>query len=498
MSDSQQLQSDLWLTVETAYNGLAEICAQTSPKKRRLNDGESLPIKKTTSDTDSNLSEVPETFGDLTPWLSPVQKPDQTADMAIRDAAPVMPTVAQEDLGTEHAFRASTDNSDATTEIDDAIKHDGVSPPSDQLVATKEHFVDPDAPLVCYELSEKTGLFEIKETPIKSFQLSNFVTWTPSRVKGTWRIQKYRGPAEFFPAHLLTVLEEWHQEYPLEAPPCQWKGRSEGAQWVNFKIFDHDGDEHDISIFKVTISHPKARKYNMTILHSENAPEVFVDCAMQCRPMNFKVSGCQCQYVFAWLGLIEGYENDSCAIRVWGPEGTDIDFKSRWFGPDQGKRAKSVKTDKHPNPATPIKGPSRRSAKLYNSDSDTMPTPYSLKQRVEYDSDEEGVVAHDPVRKILFSPPSIRFKLLSENSPNVRIFSFNEQMDSGQIFKKAREFYQDIKAPSEMALLCKVPGQQELRYIGEGCDDEFDILCDDIKRLSLHEGDVRVIEVKPA
>ncbi|KAJ6114914.1 hypothetical protein N7486_000692 [Penicillium sp. IBT 16267x] len=367
-------------------------------------------------------------------------------------------------------------------------------------MTTLHHFVDLDAPRVSYELSETTGLFEIKETPSKASRSPQILTFSPTRSAGLWKIQKHRGPAKCFPRHLLEVLDEWHEEHPFEAPSCQWKGRPDRTQkWENFKIFDQEGDEHEVSLFKITVTRPKYRSYNIMILYSENAPEVFVDCATNCRPTNMRGSGFQGQYVVAWLGLTRGFENDNCAIWVWAPKGADIPFSSRWFARQkQDKRPRSIKIEKDSNPITPTKITPSRPVTFFSPDLDDMPTPYSVKQLVEDESDEEGIVVPTRVRRNIFSPPSIRFKLLSDTSPNVRIFPFNDQTDSNAIFKKAREFYQDVKMSQEMALLCKVPGQEELRYIGEGCADEFDILCDDIKKLSIHQDEIRVIEVKPA
>lgn len=503
MEDSQNRLPNLWLTLATADDGCAELRPITCPTNSYQNDNENLSVTKASSGSVSPLSELNEDVlvtEMRSPLRSPALKPKQTADVTMRDVIDDTHMLAQDELKKKRANRASTHDSDALTEIDDAIKHDDMSPPSTQLVTTPEHFLDPHAPRVSYELSEKTGLFEIKETPIKALRSAQIFTFLPTCSPGRWKMQNYRGPAKCIPTHLLEVLDEWHQENPTDAPPCQWKGRTEGTQkWDNFRIFDQEGDEHEVSIFKITITRPKHRAYNLMILHSENAPEVFVDCAANCRPTNMRGTGFQGQYVVAWLGLTQGFENENCAIWVWAPEGTDIPFSPGWFTLEKrDKQPRSIKIEKGSTPITPQKITPSRPVTFYSPDSDTMPAPYSGKQSIKYESDEEGVVASTRVCRNIFPPPLIRFKLRSDTSPNVRIFAFNDQTDSRAIFNKAREFYQDKDFFREMALLCKVPGQEELRYIGEGCDDEFDILCDDLKKLSLYQDEVSVTEMKPS
>ncbi|KAJ5639626.1 uncharacterized protein N7484_007488 [Penicillium longicatenatum] len=498
MADSQHHLPDLWLALETKDDGRAKLRPIIYPVNRRQSDTESQSATKFSSDSGSPLSELDEEALAAETACSlplPALKPKRTADVTMRDVFHDIPMLAQDELKQKHSARALTHDSDALTEIDDAIKHDGVSPPSTQLVTTPQHFLDPHAPRVSYEPSESTGLFEIREQPSMASQSPPSLTFSPIRSAGRWKINKYRGPANCFPAHLLQVLDEWHEENPLEAPPCHWKGRTEGTQkWENFRVFDQEADEHEVSIFKITVTRPKYRTYNLMILHSDNAPEVFVDCATHCRPTNMRGTGFQGHYVVAWLGLTKGYENDNCAIWVWAPEGTEIPFNSGWFD----KRPRSMKIEKGSSPITPARTTPRHPATFHHSDPDNMLTQYSEKQSVQHVWVEEGVVAPSRVRQNLSPITSIRFKLLSDTSPNVRIFSFNDRIDSTDIFKKAREFYQDVEISRKLALLCKVPGQEELRYIGEGCADEFDILCDDIKRLSLYKDEVCVVEMKPA
>lgn len=60
----------------------------------------------------------------------------------------------------------------------------------------------------------------------------------------------------------------------------------------------------------------------------------------------------------------------------------------------------------------------------------------------------------------------------------VRRFSLQDCRNGDSLFAKARQFYKGVgeNIPDEMALICAVPGSDDLRFIGEGCEDEFRIL----------------------
>lgn len=77
-----------------------------------------------------------------------------------------------------------------------------------------------------------------------------------------------------------------------------------------------------------------------------------------------------------------------------------------------------------------------------------------------------------------------------------RCFSVGDCMNVDVFFQKAREFYRSSSKATSMALACQIRGVEGIRYIGEGCQDEFRILCEDIDQLS-GGGGILVIEIKP-
>ena len=81
---------------------------------------------------------------------------------------------------------------------------------------------------------------------------------------------------------------------------------------------------------------------------------------------------------------------------------------------------------------------------------------------------------------------------MSDVSDQVRVFKTN---DAKVLFEKAREFYKGVD--NLTGLLCTVSDLEGVRYVGDGCVDEFDILQEDIQKSSAGDED-RVVEVKPA
>ncbi|KAJ5116303.1 hypothetical protein N7456_000651 [Penicillium angulare] len=409
------------------------------------------------------------------------------------------------------AFQAkpSVNKPSSTTDIDDDMEDHEADSLVSESASTQQQDVSPGASRVSYVLSENTGLFEIQEThedPLSPSDLNNPSTedshLSPEITKSSLNAQQLRGIKGKLANDLRDILLEWHLHNPSDAPPCQWKGRWDGTKkWENFQIFDRDGEEHEISIYKIRVKDTKPGSYLVSVLHSQCGPDVLFGVSPEHRP-NMKLTGYQGVFLTAWLGPTDGWEKEPFAIHVWAPEKTKIKFHVKWFDPEQGSKIALYKAQKYANksPTTP-KTPSSATVISISSGTDGLSTPCKKKMKHKLDSDSESEDVVGPTTRVcrrLFSPLSIRFKLLSNNSPTVRVFPFNDKTDIDTLFKKARQFYQDVSWTPETALLCRVPGEDEMRYIGAEDEEEFTLLCDDIKRLSIRAESVQVIEVKPA
>lgn len=87
----------------------------------------------------------------------------------------------------------------------------------------------------------------------------------------------------------------------------------------------------------------------------------------------------------------------------------------------------------------------------------------------------------------------LRYKLMSDESDQVRVFKTN---DAKVLFEKAQQFYKGME--KRTGLLCTVYGVEGVRYVVEGCVDEFDILQEDIRKTSGPGDEDRIVVVKPA
>ncbi|KAJ5288658.1 hypothetical protein N7478_001688 [Penicillium angulare] len=403
------------------------------------------------------------------------------------------------------AFQAkpSVNKFKPATEIDDDMKDPDTS--VSQSASTQEKDYSPGASRVSYVMSEETGLFEIQETQGEPLSPSDLNHSSREITKSNLVTKQLRGPKCKLGDELQDILLEWHQQNPSDPPPCQWKGRWDGTKkWDNFRVFNRDKEEYEVSIYKIRLKHAKSGTYLVSVLQSEYGPDVLSGISTEHRP-NLKSTGYQGDFITAWLGPKDGWEKEPSAIHVWAPEKTKVEYQAKWFDLEQGSKVALYKAQKYAtkSPKSPVtpKTPSPAMVKSISSESDELSTPCKkkVKRRIDSDSDSEDVVG--PTTRVcrrLFSPSSIRFKLTSSNSLTVRMFPFDEKTDVGALFNKTCQFYRDVCWTSERALLCQVPGEEELRYVGLEDEDEFALLCDDIKRLSIRAESPQVIEVKPA
>ncbi|KAJ5594346.1 uncharacterized protein N7459_000554 [Penicillium hispanicum] len=454
-----------------------------------------------------------------------------------------------------------SDISKSSTKVDDALQHDeGSTPPPSQKIKTSLHLnpqspsvayplsietachqtreaapssplQQPWSPTVSYSVSPTTGLVRIEEETPAGHEVPMSLPSSPetSSISLIWSYNQVIGPSQPFPDHLRTILEGWHEIHPDMQPPCSLRVRAtEVLYWDPFKVFDQDGENHELSVFIISVKKRKQLKYCVMVLHAENNPAELV-AVSQARP-KFKSSGYRGVYLVAWLGWEQRYDSEVCAIRVWRTDGQPVTFKADFFdnavgtisparyatsgnAADPTSRTQTT-TPRPPNspesanrwisiPSTPKTPQTPRTPRtpmdviLIDSSSSDCTESASEPQVKRPKTTSRRDSSDLPVARRLFTSPNVRFKLLSDTTPNVRLFPL-EGCDMKTLFKKAREFYNEAKVDAEMGLWCKVPGQLEQRYIGEGCEDEFKILCDDIRRLSVSDSRAHVIELKHA
>lgn len=355
-------------------------------------------------------------------------------------------------------------------------------------------------------------------------------------------IERILGPKQPIPARILELLEEWHEHVPDTEHPSALTSRAP-TTWKNFKTFSDDGDECELSVFQISLKTQPRRTvtYRIMILHSQNGPEELIVYG-QPRP-KFRASftkGTKGLYLLDWLETEKKGEVHACGLKLWRTDEKKITFSPHMFDdgrkctplpgandifntrpsnttPKKQSNANDDNEDVGSNPSEPPFSPLRfkrqaSTASYFKAENDngnktpvtSRPSWYKTMSPIPtFDSHNELRSLESPWkpqkrrRSTLDSNDDacvpIRYKLMSDVSEQVRVFKTH---DAKVLFQKAQEFYKGMD--NRTGLLCTVSGIEEVRYVGEGCVDEFDILQEDIRNSSRPGDKDPVVEVKPA
>ncbi|KAJ5922092.1 hypothetical protein N7516_009795 [Penicillium verrucosum] len=434
------------------------------------------------------------------------------------------------------------------TDIDESLMQDDA--PVSQSVPTASHFIDPAAPRVSYQVSASGELMIMEEPrtphskgyPFLELPAKSASSPITTKVRApSLAVERIMGPKQPIPARILELLEEWHEEFPHTDHPSALTGRAPST-WNNFKAFSDDGDECELSIFQISVKVPARRAvtYRIMILHSQNGPEELIVYG-QPRP-KFKApltKGTKGLYLLDWLETEKKGEVQACGLKLWRTDDKKITFSPRMF--DDGRKCTRLPgVNDYFNMRRPTTTPKKQSnANDDNEDIASNSSGSSLSAFLRskrqacaagyYEAENDGgnkppmtpllwgrtttpmpneSRAHVRVlgspfnsqkrrRSTLSSDDDvsvpIRYKLMLDMSPQVRIFKTH---DANVLFQRAQEFYKDID--NRTGLLCTSSRIEGVRYVGEGCVDELDILQEDVRKFYRPGDKDPVVEVKPA
>ncbi|OQE38439.1 hypothetical protein PENCOP_c008G07571 [Penicillium coprophilum] len=472
--------------------------------------------------------------------------------------------------------RVSTPTLSDMTDIDESLLEDLADPPHEShSVSPGTHFINLTAPRVSYHVSAsgEVVITEEAQTTVSaapspgprptppppppppppaafvSFSrlakcLSpklNTTPTTPAKQSPSLAVERIIGPKQPIPSGILELLEEWHENAADIEHPAALTGRAPST-WKNFRTFNDDGDESELSVFQISLKGPARRSvnYRVMILHTQNGPEELVVYGKPRPKFRGPLSkGIKGLYLLDWLETETKGEVQACGLKLWRTDDKAITFGPQMF--DDGRKCTRLPGpndifNTHASNSTPKKqtdvGGDAEDTDSISSEPPFTPSrsmcKISTNTKAETESGNRTPVPSrlpwaksiSPVRSSenhnksysLGSPwrPSqkrrrstlgsndeistpIRYKLMSDVSDQVRIFKTD---DAKIVFQKAREFYKGMD--KRTGLLCTVSGLDGVRYVGEGCVDEFDILQEDIRKNSGPGGEVIVVEVKPA
>ncbi|KAF4771365.1 hypothetical protein N7455_007970 [Penicillium solitum] len=355
-------------------------------------------------------------------------------------------------------------------------------------------------------------------------------------------VERIMGPRQPIPARILELLEEWHEDCPDSEHPSALIGRAPST-WKNFKAFTDDGDECKLSMFQISFKTHTRRTvtYRILILHSQNGPEELIVYGQPRPKFNGPLTkGTKGMYLLDWLETEKKGQVQACGLKLWRTDDKKITFSPHMFDdgrkctrlpgvndifntrrsnttPKKQSNANNDNEDSESNSSDPLflgflrskhqastasyfeaekdngyKTPilpdlywDKRMSPIPNFDRDTFfplgsPWRSQKRRRSTLNSNDDASVP-------------IRYKLMSDVSEQVRVFKTD---DAKVLFQKAQELYNGIG--NRTGLLCSFSGIEGVRYVGEGCVDEFDILQEDIRNSSGPGDKDPVVEVKPA
>lgn len=332
------------------------------------------------------------------------------------------------------------------------------------------------------------------------------------------------GPQSTIPENIQDILDEWYKKYPRTVPPCSYRSGIPKQAW---KVFDRNGNEIPFSMFLIKRPIP----YKITFISNEDGSGKLVAC----RPYSpFQI------FLTGWNGLA-GYDEEACAVRLFGRNPEDIVFTPWCFDKAPGAKPEAATTGAAANGTSTEKnttGSYKRGGRHGDRKSDgstTRPTrqrkpedgaisnapPENPSSNEASQSEREDTPARPtkrprnstldaalPASPAVPAPPTpprttssntkeVAFKLVSELSDATRCFPITECKSSRDLFAKARKFFRLLDEKLEVNVLsCRIPSKHERRYLFEGSQGEFNLLVHDVRNLQDVNAKTLIIEVK--
>ncbi|KAB8221177.1 hypothetical protein BDV33DRAFT_170846 [Aspergillus novoparasiticus] len=322
------------------------------------------------------------------------------------------------------------------------------------------------------------------------------------------------GSDQPLPQHLVNKLEEWHKEHGTTRPPCNSQRPAKGN--LLWKTFDRQGNHLNLSAYAII----KPAAYNVLVLHTAEGTEKLVSSYF---PFGTGFG----TFLRGWLGVRDGWEPTTCAVRRFANDPDHIDYKPEaWSafevlqkrhkklllqpsqasgtrrnlpGPSQMQRP-GTRLQRKSLPGPPVATDDRAANAAHESSSSSSSSSEEEESDEEDEEDDSSESSEDeepeptsvPKRRRMNEPsePTYRnskvvFKLISYKSGSVRCFPLDECRTAKEFFDKARTFFQLFDRKVEVKILsCQIASQTQQQYIFEGSEGEFALLVDQVKSLA--------------
>lgn len=327
------------------------------------------------------------------------------------------------------------------------------------------------------------------------------------------------------------LLDEWHSANGRRVPPYHLQiSEQDWCTLITCTVFDRAGTQLEFSVFSVFLSNEidcadrfllkilgeNAVSYSIVVLHTETEGDKLVVLG----PSTLRKDGLRTHCLLAWNGTRERFETEICGIAVhWNihhdersalsPDmfNDEMTLTFPWVAAmNESHSAKEVtrierltETGRRLESLVPAAQSPEAEADIQvrtPGSPGSMSPSVTKRQKLTMDA-KSGPRSSDNIFQSPSINPRLRAKFVCENSDRVRVFSL-AGCDLETIYRKAKEFYRDRGPTRELVLAWKVRGMKEERYIWEGCQDEYNIFCEDLQRLATEEAVVHEIEIKLA
>ncbi|KAJ5377523.1 uncharacterized protein N7496_004932 [Penicillium cataractarum] len=183
----------------------------------------------------------------------------------------------------------------------------------------------------------------VKYTYLKS---SHFPRWVGAKTLfdcrsdggRLWKFFVFYGAGRPFPAHLMKMLQEWHNFHPDVQAPCSntsFRGNYSRASSTELtrQVFSESGEELCLCIYRVGMDiRFLHREYFAAVIFSEKDQPRLVRSskALQVQTCDtFEMKGAprvtRLDYFVTWLGVKKGWESEVCAVETKSKERLEFD-----------------------------------------------------------------------------------------------------------------------------------------------------------------------------
>lgn len=365
----------------------------------------------------------------------------------------------------------------------------------------------------------------------------------PLRVKPKFNYNTALSPWKL-PAHLMAQLEEWFERYPVERPPFT-SGKSTHILRSVRLCKAVDRDYSGVCQQQIVVTKPAMKSMPVPVLRFPDGKE----CFARNEPRSHTT------YLYAWLGLDQGFERDACAVRRFGQSLDQIDFspkiwecapdidlnykllgrsssrqspdvppvseaghESRTHSEDDDERAVA-----RPRKSRRLQNPMRRQPGVLSPTPEVLIDPRGISRGVRESAQSHGPATAAPAaaenpstnatgptttstdkrkrapgseRRRKERPTGVRFKFICTRTHAERVSTLRPG-EGEKFFSRGKRIFEESNPEANVSkLICFVPSQNKARNLFDDDYEEVDEFIEEMLEYQKTTGNAEAIEVR--